>query len=172
MSQFQFQPLSRIQSVEIRWLWPKVLPRGKLAMLDGDPGVGKSLVTLDIAARLSRGAYLPDGSESQRPHTTLLLAAEDDAADTTRPRAEAAHADLERLVTGTGDGLPLFPRDLAAFEDHVADLKPDLVVLDPVMSFLEASVAANSEQCVRRVLGWAGCGPSCRAGALVCWATG
>src|SRR5438874_9318625 len=102
------QALSQIRPEPIRWLWPAFLPRGKLALLDGDPGVGKSLLTIDLAARLSRGAPLPDGSPVERPHVSLLLGAEDDAADTIRPRAEAAGADLDRVITVTSRaGAPL-----------------------------------------------------------------
>src|SRR5881398_2781595 len=98
MSALNAEPLSNVRPETVRWLWEPYLPRGKLALLDGDPGVGKSLLTIDLAARLSRGGPLPDGSPSGRPHLTLLLGAEDDAADTTRPRAEAAGADLGRVV--------------------------------------------------------------------------
>jgi hypothetical protein len=60
------------------WLWPGYLARGKLALLDGDPEMGKSLLTIDPIARLSRGGPLPDGSTPPRPRTSLLLPAEDD----------------------------------------------------------------------------------------------
>ena len=85
MSCLRLSPLSRITSTKVRWLWEPFLPRGKLAILDGDPGVGKSLLTVDLAARLSRGLPLPNGAVPDRPHVTLLLGAEDAAADTTRP---------------------------------------------------------------------------------------
>src|SRR5438270_8496598 len=82
----------------LEWLWPGYLARGKLAILDGDPEMGKSLLTIDLIARLGRGGPLPDGANLPRPGTSVLLSAEDDAADTIRPRAEAARADLSRLV--------------------------------------------------------------------------
>lgn len=154
MAQLVATPLSRIEPVAIRWLWPGYIPRGKLVLLDGDPGLGKSLVTLDLAARLSRGSPLPDGSPSHQPHTMLLIAGEDDAADTIRPRAEAAGADLDRLIAitgGTGGSLR-FPRDLPELDSLAREHRPDLIVLDPVMAFLPGEVAANSEQCVRPVL--------------------
>src|SRR5438874_3237412 len=111
MSALNAEPLSNVRPETVRWLWEPYLPRGKLALLDGDPGVGKSLLTIDLAARLSRGGPLPDGSmaglceagpavaglceagpgsqspTTGRPHTTLFLSAEDDL-DTTRRRAE------------------------------------------------------------------------------------
>src|SRR3954467_2613191 len=104
MSTLSAAPLSRSTSVEgTRWLWEPYLARGKLALLDGDPGVGKSLLTIDLAARLSRGLQLPNGAPSGRPHVTLLLSGED-GPDTIRPRAEAAGADLDRLVALSAEG--------------------------------------------------------------------
>jgi putative DNA primase/helicase len=137
--------------MKVHWLWEPYLPRGKLAILDGDPGVGKSLLTVDIAARLSRAAPLPNGVVPDHPHVTLLLGAEDAAADTTRPRAEAAGADLDRLlVMETSDGAPLFfPARLPELEEAIRAHGADLVVIDPIMAFLPPEVAATLDQCVR-----------------------
>src|SRR5437868_1665702 len=92
------------------WLWPRYLARGKLAILDGDPETGKSLLTIALIARLSRGGALPDGTLLSRPFTSVLLSAEDGVADTIRPRAEAAGVDLARLVVPNfGGRVPHFP---------------------------------------------------------------
>jgi hypothetical protein len=154
MSSLTAEPLSDVRPESVRWLWEPYLPRGKLALLDGDPGVGKSLITLDLAARLSRGGPLPDGTPVGRPHITLLVGAEDAAADTTRPRAEAAGADLARVVSVTAaNRLPLvFPDDIHEMANLVKARRPDLVVIDPITAFLPPGVAANSDQGVRRVL--------------------
>jgi hypothetical protein len=154
MSSLTAEPLSRVTAAErVRWLWEPYLARGKLALLDGDPGVGKSLLTIDLAARLSRGGELPGGVPSGRPHVTMLLSAED-GIDTIRPRAEAAGADLDRLVTATGaNGVPLrFPHDALALADAVRDHRPDLVVIDPVTAFLSAGGGSNSDARVRHTL--------------------
>jgi hypothetical protein len=151
MSTLHAVPLSRGAAAEgVRWLWEKYLPRGKLALLDGHPGVGKSLVTIDLAARLSRGGPLPDGPPSGRPHVTLLLSAED-GPDVIRPRAEAAGADLDRLVAVSAGAFSL-PAELPDLEELIRDYSADLVVIDPVMAFLPPEVAANLDQCVRRAL--------------------
>src|SRR5438270_13239601 len=106
----------------LEWLWPGYLARGKLAVLDGDPEMGKSLLTLDLIARLGRGGPMPDGSPLARPGTAILLSAEDDAADTIRPRAEAAGADLSRLVLpNLGGRVPRLPDDIPALEELVRD---------------------------------------------------
>ena len=154
MSDLIAEPLSQVRAASIRWLWKPFLPRGKLAVLDGDPGMGKSMLTIDLAARLSRGGPLPDGTTADGPHVTLLLSAEDDAGDTTRPRAEAAGADLDRVIVVTSPaGGPLtFPGDFPELAKLVKRHAPSLIVIDPITAFLPTDVAANADQSVRRVL--------------------
>jgi RecA-family ATPase len=151
---FVAEPLSSLSAPsQIHGLWEPYVARGKVALLDGDPGVGKSLLTLDLAARLSRGLAPPTGAASGRPHVTLILSAEDDIA-AMRPRAEAAGADLNWIITVTGPGgAPLvLPDRLADLEAFVCSTEADLVVIDPVMAFLAPGAAANVDQCVRRAL--------------------
>ncbi|MCI0701936.1 MAG: AAA family ATPase [Planctomycetia bacterium] len=154
MSALKAESLSCLPAESVRWLWEPYLPRGKLALLDGDPGVGKSLITIDLAARLSRASPLPTGSPSARPHVTLLLGAEDNSRDTVRPRAEAAGADLDRvsIVTAASSAPIYFPQQIPDLEELIRLHAADLVVIDPIMAFLPPEVAANLDQCVRRGL--------------------
>jgi hypothetical protein len=152
MSQLCSEPLSQIQPVPVRWLWEPVLPRGKLAVLDGNPGVGKSLITIDLAARLSRGVALPGGAPSGRPHVTLLVGTEDNTADTVRPRAEAAGADLDRVHIVSSADPVRFPAHVPELEGLIRERSADLVVIDPFLAFLPPEAAANLDQCVRRAL--------------------
>lgn len=146
-------PLSQVHVEQVRWLWKPFLARGKITLLDGDPGVGKSLITIDLAARLSRGGTLPDGQPAGRPHTVLLLNAEDPAADTVGPRAVAAGADLDRLFLVDQFEHPMrFPDDLPELEADIRERQADLVVIDPFMAFLPPKVATGLDQCVRTVL--------------------
>jgi hypothetical protein len=153
MDSWKSRLCSEIEPRPVEWLWPGYLARGKLALLDGDPEMGKSLITLDLIARLTRGGPLPDGTPVARPHRCAILSTEDDDADTVRPRAEAAGVDLARLVVPDFDGrTPRLPDDLAALERLIAERGLDLVVLDPMMAFLPPAVAANVDQCVRQAL--------------------
>ncbi len=137
----------------IDWLWPRYLPRGKLAILDGDPEMGKSLLTIALIARFTRGGATPDGELLTRESTCILLSAEDDAEDTIRPRAEAACVDLSRLVIPKLNGkMPKFPDDIPALEELIRERGADLVVIDPLMAFLPPKVSANIDQCVRLAL--------------------
>src|SRR5437773_12302183 len=92
------RPASKIVTRPVEWLWPGRLPLGKLAILDGDPGVGKSLFTLDLCARLSTGRPFPDGSPGPGPSNSIVLDGEDGGEDTVCPRLQALGGYLERDV--------------------------------------------------------------------------
>jgi hypothetical protein len=148
-----------ITPASVSWLWEPYLARGKLAVLDGDPGTGKSFVTIDLAARVSLGLPLPGAppAAQSEPGTVLLLNAEDDARDTIRPRVAAAGGDPDRVrvlaAPGLGlDRLPQFPDDIRVLEDAIHEFKASLVVIDPMMAFLPPGVSANNDQSVRAAL--------------------
>jgi hypothetical protein len=155
--------LSDVEPEHVSWLWPGYLPRGKLVILDGDPGVAKSTLCLELAARVSTGAPMPDGSGGGRPADVLLLSAEDGLADTIVPRLDAAGADRSRVHALTevaelqDDGRPTkrpasLPADLPEVERIVAEHQVALVVVDVLMAFLGGGVDSHRDQDVRRVL--------------------
>jgi hypothetical protein len=154
MSPWELELCSEVQPVQLEWLWPGYLPRGKLAILDGDPEIGKSLLAIDLIARLSRGDALPDAQPAPRPCTSILISTEDERADTIRPRAEAAGVVLDRFVTPRqlNDQVPRFPDHIPALEELIRASTADLVVVDPLIAFLPPRVAANVDQQVRKVL--------------------
>ncbi len=142
----------------VEWLWPDRIPFGCLTLLDGDPGVGKSTVALDIAARLSRGDAMPDGRGGGAPSCALILSVEDDPGRVIRPRLELAGADLSRikLMDMPRDGEegppPMIPTDLGEIEKAITREGIRLVVLDPLMALLDAEVNTWRDQDVRQVL--------------------
>lgn len=142
----------------VEWLWPGYLPRGKQAVLDGDPGLGKSTMTLDLAARLTTASPMPDGFRPPDPVNVVLLNAEDGVADTMRPRLEAAGADLERVVVLDGvlrDGLaavPSLPSDVGIVEDALQSVGAALLIVDPLMAYLHEAVNSYNDQHVRKAL--------------------
>src|SRR5271156_5430157 len=89
-------PLTQIVPRTLDWLWPNRLALGKLAMFDGDPARGKSLVTLDLCARVTTGRPMPDGSGAAPPAAVAIIQGEDFAADTVIPRLKSLDADLRR----------------------------------------------------------------------------
>jgi putative DNA primase/helicase len=154
----------------VKWLWPGRIPAGKVTVLDGDPGLGKSSITLDLTARLTTGTPLPDGHKPERPVCVLLLSAEDGAADTIVPRLKVAGADLRKVtivdhVADEAGGprpveLPgdaeLVERWLASYlytdDDAAAPVFPGMVIVDPLMAYLGGEVNAHRDQDVRRAL--------------------
>ncbi len=89
--------LSEVMPKSISWLWPNRIALGKLSIIAGDPGLGKSLMALDIAAHVTRGKPWPVDQTPCPSGEVVLLSAEDDIADTIRPRLDAVHADVSKV---------------------------------------------------------------------------
>jgi archaellum biogenesis ATPase FlaH len=146
-----------IQPEKIEWLWPGRLARGKITLLEGDPGLGKSTLTIDIAAKLSTGTRLPWGVEIP-PTGTLFMSAEDGVADTIVPRLIAAGADMTRIWivdgidTDEGEAGVQIPRDLNLIEEAMTRQDCSLVVVDPLSVFLGDEINENKNQEVRKAL--------------------
>lgn len=142
--------MARVKPQSVTWLWQGRIPRGKISVLDGDPGLGKSTVTLDLAARVSRGLAMPDGTPGVLGGV-VLANAEDDLGDTVRPRLDAAGGDCERILA-----LPVTSwADLANLETlrtAIEQVAAVLVVIDPLMAYLPAEANSWRDQDVRRVL--------------------
>ena len=150
--------LSDVRPERVDWLWTGRIPKGKLTVLDGDPGLGKSAITADLAARISTGQCMPDGSLGEEGGV-VLCSAEDGLADTIRPRLEAAGGDPSRvlfLVTiPDQEGLerPLsIPQDIPVIEAAIRRVGAALVVVDPIMAFFDSNVDSYKDQNVRRAL--------------------
>src|SRR5699024_2823682 len=127
-------------------------------LIAGDPGLGKSFLTLDIAARTSTGVGWPDAKQPFEPGNVVLLSAEDDVADTIRPRLDAAGADVARIVAIEAvrdldqQGEPAMrPVDVSQDVRHVEAAmdglaKPKLVVVDPISAYMgETDSHKNAE---------------------------
>lgn len=135
----------------LRWLWPGRIPRGKLTLIVGDPGTGKSLMVADMAARVSTGKSWPDAPEWQpTAGDVLLVSLEDDPADTIRPRLDAAGADLAR-IRAMAEVFSL-ERDLDHLERWMREAAdPQLLVIDPISACL-GNVDSHKNADVRRAL--------------------
>ncbi|MGC2736498.1 MAG: AAA family ATPase, partial [Candidatus Acidiferrales bacterium] len=153
---------SDIKPQPLRWLWPSRIPLGKLTLLVGDPGLGKSLLTIDIAARVSRGVSFPDSAICEAG-AVIMASAEDDPADTVRPRLDAADADVSRIHTLEGvrvtrsDGSACerpFQLELGieALEGALSQMPGvRLIVIDPISAYLGNS-DSNSNAEIRGLL--------------------
>lgn len=154
--------LADVEPAEVPWLWPGRIPLGRISLLVGRPGAGKSFLTCDIAARLSRGLAWPDGGIAPQGDT-LLICAEDDPADTVVPRLKGAGADRRRvhMLKAAKCVTPAGKESFVAFDLSNVDLIRSsldrlpgcrLAVIDPVGSYLGSGVDAHRDNEVRGVL--------------------
>jgi hypothetical protein len=142
--------LDTVLRQSVGWFWPARIPLGKITLFFGDPGIGKSFVTLYLAAQASTGGRWPDGTGNAPRGTTIILNCEDANDDTNCPRLDAMGADTSKIISldsirtpGTAGKVIERPFALADV-NHLADLirkNPDtnLVIIDPVSGFLNGA---------------------------------
>jgi hypothetical protein len=136
LKRYDIVPIASIPREAIDWAWRGRFAFGKHTDLSGDPGDGKSLMTTYLAAQVTRGCALPYGSTKARePRAVLFLSAEDDAADTIRPRFEAAGGDVDLLYVQR-DAPLILPGDAEGLEQIIRKLKAGMVVIDPLFSYV------------------------------------
>ena len=134
--------MSEIQSQEIDWLWYPFIPYGKLTIVQGDPGDGKTTMVLNIAAKLSKGEGLEEYMKVQEPMNIIYQTAEDGLADTVKPRLEAAGADCERVLVIDESDKSLSMSD-ERLEEAIKQTGARLLILDPIQAYLGGGVDMN-----------------------------
>ncbi|MGB6836938.1 MAG: AAA family ATPase, partial [Dehalococcoidia bacterium] len=151
--------LADVERQEVEWLWEGRLPKGRLTILDGDPGVGKSWLALAIATAITRGTSLPGQESAGEPANVLLLTAEDGLADTVRARLEDMGADLKGVTVLTavhdkeGNERHLSLVDnLAALDMALAPGGYGLVIIDPINAYLGIALDTHRDAALRSVL--------------------
>jgi hypothetical protein len=148
--------LSDVQPEEVSWCWYHRAAHGKITVIDGDPGLGKSMLSIDLVACVTTGAPLPGGGH-YGPADVVIMTAEDGLADTVLPRLLAAGGDATRVTALTAiraKGRERFPsllRDVAMLEAVVLEKKAKVVIIDPLMAFLAGS-DAHKDQDIRAAL--------------------
>jgi hypothetical protein len=150
--------LSDLTPEPIDWLWPGYFAAGKLTLMDGDPDRGKSLLALDLAARLTTGQAWPDGQPGSGPQSVIIMASEDGIKDTLLPRLRAAGADLTRVHlfgrvshNATPCRQPRLPEDCLLLREMVQAAAARMVIADPLCAFLSANSCLN-DSAVRNAL--------------------
>jgi hypothetical protein len=133
--------VSNVAPEAIQWLWPGRLAFRKLTILAGNPGLGKSMIALDVAARASSGRPLPGGSPALGPIDVLIIAAEDGIADTIRPRLDQLGADVARVhvlrarVHGDREA-PITLGHVDTIGAAVDQVGARVVIIDPLSAYL------------------------------------
>lgn len=141
--------LSDVRARPIDWLWRGYIPLRKLTIVDGDPGLGKSTILLDLASRGSIGGVAPTGEPLGDAFTTIYITVEDDAEDTILPRILKAGGDPSRFHVVRK---LVLPAEIDRLEETATRLKARLIVIDPLMAYLGDMVKTNDDHLVRRAL--------------------
>ena len=150
-------PASRIEPETVDWLWQNRIPRGETIVLEGDPGVGKSILAATLVAAITTGGSMPGGPELDQGFC-LIANLEDHRGAVTRPRLEAAGADLDLAIIikmeDRGYERPVrLPDDLDRIERMIVEKGAELLIVDPLAAALAPDVNMNSDQEVREALG-------------------
>jgi putative DNA primase/helicase len=147
-----FVTMDTIKAEKVDWLWLNRIPLGRLVLLDGDPGAGKSYLSLAVASAVSRGKSLPGGEKPLSPSNVLLMSIEDGFGDTVRPRLDSMDADVSRIVIPNPKrGLAPSLMNAAFIEAIVKETGPALVVIDPIIAFTGKKDSDRASQ-VRELL--------------------
>lgn len=145
------KPISEVIETPIEWFWNPYIPLGRLTMLGGDPGAGKSFITTALSATLSRGERFPGEEEDHEAGVTLMLSVEDDPADTIKPRLRNMRADLTKIFISEED-IVLDEEGLNAIRIMIKQTNAKLVIIDPIVAFLGPKMDMNRANEVRHIM--------------------
>ena len=141
--------MQHVEHTEVSWLWYPYIPFGKLTILQGNPGEGKTYFAMQLAAACTTGKALPNMTPLE-PFNVIYQTAEDGLGDTVKPRLIEAGADLSRVLVSDDVNSPLTLSD-ERIERAIAENHAHLLIIDPIQAFLGADVDMNRANEVRPV---------------------
>ncbi|MCC6596970.1 MAG: AAA family ATPase [Rhodanobacteraceae bacterium] len=155
--------MDQVLPERVDWMSRGRIAYGKITICDGDPGLGKSTMLMDIAAKISRGEPPSANDPLPRKRGVIIIGLEDDPADTVRPRLEVSGAVLSRIrlideipiLDDAGAVIPdksrLFelPGDVPLLEQIVTDMNAGLIIIDPLIGFLQSGLSDNNGRDIR-----------------------
>lgn len=150
---------SEVRATTIRWLWFPFIAIGKITLLQGDPGDGKSTMMMNLIAELSTGGATPDGQAFGRAQRTIYQCSEDGVSDTIKPRLEAAGADCRNIAFINEEIYSGLTLDDERIREAIIDFRPRLVVIDPIQAYLgsdsDLQIAGRARKLMHRLSLWA-----------------
>lgn len=142
--------MSDIQATNVCWLWYPYIPYGKITLVQGDPGDGKTTFVLAVAALLSNGKPMPECDSTVTPQTVIYQTAEDGLADTIKPRLIEVGADCSRIVVIDESEAPLSFSD-SRIEQAIVKTNAKLLILDPLQAYLGIDVDMHRANEIRPI---------------------
>ncbi len=142
---------SDVKSVPVEWLWYPYIPSGKITLLQGDPGDGKSTMIMNLIACLTNADFTPDGQKISTPKRVIYQCSEDGVADTIKPRLEASGADCTR-VAFIDEELINLTLDDVKLRDAIIEFKANLVVIDPFQAYLGDGIDMTNAKQIRKLM--------------------
>jgi len=143
--------MNEVEATEINWLWYPYIPFGKITVIQGDPGDGKTTVVLAIAAAVTTGAALPESGKIIEPMSVIFQTAEDGLGDTVKPRLVQSGADCGRVIVIDESEKELSLSDLR-IERAITETDAKLFILDPLQAYLGADVDMHRANEIRPIL--------------------
>ena len=150
---------SEVHAVPVQWLWYPYIPIGKITLLQGDPGDGKSTMMMDLIAQLTIGGTAPDGAQFGEPKRAIYQCSQDNAADTIKPRLLKRGADCSKVAFLNQEQYGTITLNDERLRDAIQAFKPALLVVDPIQSYLgndaDLQVAGKARKAMQRLSLWA-----------------
>ena len=151
MAELKIISMDEVAVEEVEWLWYPYIPYGKLTIIHGDGGEGKTTLILRLAALLSRGEKLPCDDTAREPIKIIYQTAEDGLGDTIKPRLLAGDADCSQIKVIDESEAALTMLD-ERVEKAIAETGARVIILDPMQAYIGAKVDMNRANEVRNIL--------------------
>lgn len=150
---------SSVRTVKVNWLWYPYIAEGKITLLQGDPGDGKSTMMMNLIGEITRGGVTPDGVPFGEPARVVYQCSEDGVADTIKPRLEECHANCENVAFINEEAHSGLTLDDDRLRETIIQFRPRLLVVDPIQAYLghdsDLLVAGRARRLMRHLGEWA-----------------
>lgn len=142
--------LDEVEAEDVDWLWYPYIPLRKVTLLEGDPGLGKSWITMSLASYISQGKKLPGAKKAERGKV-LIMSCEDGISDTIKPRLQSLNANHSSIFAYE-DMVILDDEGLDEIEKAIKQIEPVLVIIDPLVAYMGGRVDLNKANETRQVM--------------------
>lgn len=144
-------PLIDVEPEVIDWLWYPYIPFGKITIIEGDPGLGKSWLTMSLAKVVSQGSKLPHNPAGTTKGPVVIMSAEDGLADTIKPRLKTLGSRGEDIMA-IPEPITLTPGACEAITQMLEEIKPKLIIIDPLVAYMGGKVDLHKANETREIM--------------------